>query len=241
MIQDNSFFIEESYNQEPGVVQHISGGLLFVRPQRDFSYTFTQEWPLAGQAHQLSFTIPYLFFDSNRFRGLGDILINYRYQLLSDERWAIAPRLSVIVPTGHKDEGFGNGVVGMQVALPVSRRLSKKFFAHGNLGLTVLPGVKGNVPSSKKTLTSEYIGASIVWLVGENVNVLLESVVSNNVAVGSSGEVEHTLETIVSPGLRFAINLEKLQIVPGIALPIDFRPQENRVGVFFYLSFEHPF
>ncbi len=41
-IQDNSFLVEEAYNQEAGVVQHIS---TFTRYQesKDWIYTFTQE------------------------------------------------------------------------------------------------------------------------------------------------------------------------------------------------------
>src|SRR5215475_6685724 len=43
-IQDNSFLIEEAYNQERHVVQHIS---TFSRMwnSKDWNYTFTQEWP----------------------------------------------------------------------------------------------------------------------------------------------------------------------------------------------------
>ena len=44
-IQDNSFLVEEAYNQEDGVVQHIS---TFERltNSRDWVYTQTDEWPL---------------------------------------------------------------------------------------------------------------------------------------------------------------------------------------------------
>ena len=43
-IQDNSFLVEEAYNQERNVVQHIS---TFSRlwNSKDWSYSFTQEWP----------------------------------------------------------------------------------------------------------------------------------------------------------------------------------------------------
>src|SRR6185437_8242001 len=46
-IADNSFLIEEAYNQEAGVVQHIS---TFSRPNGGgaWDYTFTQEWPFRG-------------------------------------------------------------------------------------------------------------------------------------------------------------------------------------------------
>ena len=39
---------------------------------------------------------------------------------------------------------------------------------------------------------------------------------------GESGTVEFSSGTIVSPGLRYAINIGKLQIVPGLAIPISF-------------------
>lgn len=54
-IQDNSFLIEEAYNQEAGVVQHINN---LRRQGRDWSYTFIQEWPIGSQTHQFSYNIP---------------------------------------------------------------------------------------------------------------------------------------------------------------------------------------
>jgi hypothetical protein len=46
---------------------------------------------------------------------------------------------------------------------------------------------------------------------------------------------------IVNPGFRYAINCKSgLQIVPGIALPIGIGPSAGELGIFLYLSFEHP-
>ncbi len=74
-IQDNSFLLEEAYNQEKGVIQHISA---FQRLRGgNWIYTFTEEWPVTSQRHQLSITLPVLGLDSRR--GLGDIALNYRY------------------------------------------------------------------------------------------------------------------------------------------------------------------
>src|SRR5215212_4686556 len=69
-IQDNSFLIEEAYNQERGVVQHIS---TFARPRAGnaWTYSFTQEWPLGGIQHQLSYTLPVQHDPDGT--GLGDI------------------------------------------------------------------------------------------------------------------------------------------------------------------------
>jgi len=55
-IQDNSFLIEEAYNQEYGVVQHINN-FLYLADANDWAYTFTQEWPVTGIRHQLSYTL----------------------------------------------------------------------------------------------------------------------------------------------------------------------------------------
>ena len=103
-IQDNSFLVEEAYNQEFGVVQHISS---FTRlwNSKDWVYSFTQEWPVPGDArHQLSYTL--LMQESGAFPGsgpgIGDVTLNYRYQLVGNgsARLAFAPRLSVILPAG---------------------------------------------------------------------------------------------------------------------------------------------
>src|SRR5581483_8134055 len=55
-IQDNSFLVEEAYNQEAGVVQHIS---VYSRlwNRKDWSYAFTQEWPGRNPRHQFSYTL----------------------------------------------------------------------------------------------------------------------------------------------------------------------------------------
>lgn len=67
-IQDNSFLIEEAYNQEAGVVQHILN-IVHTASRRSgadedqWSFVFTQEWPFFSQTHQLSYTLPYTFLD----------------------------------------------------------------------------------------------------------------------------------------------------------------------------------
>src|SRR4051794_16707075 len=55
-IQDNSFLVEEAYNQEPRVVQHIFA--MLRDGDHHWTGTFTQEWPAGGLAHQLSYTLP---------------------------------------------------------------------------------------------------------------------------------------------------------------------------------------
>ncbi len=88
-IQDNSFLIEEAYNQNFGVVQHISSFTRFWN-SKDWAYIFTQEWPVPGDArHQLSYTVP--FFHAGAFQdsgvGIGDVFLHYRYQALADSAY----------------------------------------------------------------------------------------------------------------------------------------------------------
>src|SRR5574338_1467311 len=80
-IRDNSFLLEEAYNQEYRVVQHISA---LVHDQKTglWSYSFTQEWPVPGMRHQLSYTIPIANEGGPGHRGVGDFALNYRYQLV---------------------------------------------------------------------------------------------------------------------------------------------------------------
>jgi len=214
-IADNSFLIEEAYNQERGVVQHISAWQRDLR-SRAWAFTFTQEWPFATQAHQLSYTIPIQRTARPSSTGLGDAALNYRYQLRADARVAIAPRLSMIVPTGSTARGLGSGHVGAQLNLPVSVMLGPTLVSHWNAGVTAVSRV-----------TAYNLGASMIWLVDPAFNVMFEIVWTDQTA--------GTHDIVWNPGIRWAHNFANgLQIVPGVAFP-DGR------GVLLYLSFEHPF
>jgi len=225
-IADNSFLIEEAYNQEAGVVQHISAWHRSLRSAA-WAYTFTQEWPVVVQRHQLSFTLPFERFGAGgaTVTGLGDIAINYRYQLAGGGGGAVAvaPRISLVTPTGSESKGLGSGAFGVQVNLPVSVTLAPQFVAHGNAGWSTTAGV------------DEYgLGASVVWLTRPTFNVLVEAVWSR---VEGGGEA-----LVVNPGMRWAHNFASgLQIVPGLAVPIGVGPSRGERGAFLYLSFEHPF
>ena len=244
-IEDNSFFIEEAYNQEEGVVQHISNLQFSFTRQKHLLYTFTQEWPLGGMDHQLSYTAPISLYSSSHPGGVGDILINYRYQLADNDGWAaVAPRLSVIFPTGSVKSELGTGTTGLQVNIPASKHLSQSFVAHLNAGFTYLPDIRdewGSSGTTKHTLISYNVGASVIWLTAETFNLMLEYTTSFSADVFEDGTNERTTDAIISPGLRWAVNLNSLQIVPGVGIPIMLGRGTVRTGVFLYLSFEHTF
>ena len=243
VIQDNSFLLEEAYNQEPGVIQHISTFTKY-RQSKDWIYTFTQEWPVPDETHQLSFTLPYQRMEASLDgrKAVGDILLNYRYQLLGngDATVAVSPRFSLILPTGDEKQLRGNGALGYQVNLPISVVLSKSFVTHWNLGATYTPNAK-NAAGDKADLSSWLFGQSFVWLAHPNVNALVEFVYTGGQQVTGPGKKEALNSFYINPGLRFAINFENgLQIVPGLAVPIGVGPSKGERAIFLYLSFEHP-
>jgi hypothetical protein len=242
-IEDNSYFIEEAYNQEFRIVQHISTGY-YQTNMKSFLYSFTQEWPAGGQNHQLSYTIPYQSMNAGA-RGLGDILINYRYQMWDEDNWGwIAPRISLVLPTGNTSMNLGNGVLGIQGCIPLSKRWSNELISHFNIGAIVLPNVEGTTERGTavhQTLLSYFAGTSGIWLLSSNFNLMCEVLYSHNSEIDESGTVVYSNQTIVSPGFRFAINLGDLQIVPGLAFPVVFESGRSTMNVYAYLSFEHPY
>src|SRR5436190_15759745 len=115
--------------------------------------------------HQLSYTVP--FSHAGGSTGFNDVLLNYRYQLLTegDGRPAIAPRASLILPTGNAGNGFGDGRAGLQVNIPVSKRFGD-VYVHGNAGTTWLPGVS----------RAQSVGGSAIWRAAPMFHLMFESV-----------------------------------------------------------------
>jgi hypothetical protein len=238
-IQDNSFLLEEAYNQESGIVQHIS---TFERADGgDWAYNFTQEWPLGGIRHQLSYTIPVKNFDGLG-TGLGDVALNYRYQLVGtpEARTVVAPRLSILLPTGDEEKGRGEGAVGFQVNIPLTLVVGSQLVTHWNAGATVTPSVP--VPLGGTSTTHSFkFGGSVVWLFRPSVNFLLETILDDSTVLQADGRLVDETGWLLNPGVRWAFDLGDLQIVPGVAYTIGLGEGPDENALFLYLSFEHPF
>lgn len=251
VIEDNSFLIEEAYNQEPGVVQHIFNAQYTTSGARHgWLFSFTQEWPVFSQDHQFSYTIPssHLIDGPDRIYGIGDILLNYRYQALEEGevKPAFAPRFSLILPTGNRDRETGNGVVGFQWALPFSKKLGSRFAMHTNLGLTYLPRVRARMGGStapfspRHSLVSYNLGASGIFALLPRFHLMLEWIGEFEESINDSGKTKREFQPVISPGFRAAVvNEEKLQIVVGAAAPIGLNRKADNYGTFLYLSIEH--
>ena len=207
-IEDNSFFIEEAYNQEEGIIQHI-----FTSSYNFSSKTvepiFTQEWPMFTQKHQFSYTLPMNYFSKNE----TELLLNYRYQLINKNGFAVSPRLSVAIE--NKNYNFS----GMKFNLPISKRWSNDFISHFNFELPDL-----------KNKNDFNLGMSGIYLLNENFNLMSELLYS---------KIENSNEIIFNPGFRHALNFDNLQIVSGVGFPLFINSNKIEKGIFLYLSFEH--
>ena len=244
-IQDNSFLIEEAYNQEPGVIQHIT---TFARlwNAKDWNATLTEEFPgRRNPRNQYSYTLVGMHaggFEESGV-GFGDLMLNYRYQLVGngDSRVAFAPRLSVVVPTGDVTRGRGSGGTGVQTNLPLSVVLHRRLVSHWNAGSTFIPRAQG--PDHSRAGAVGYnLGASLVYLLSPRVNFLVEVSESRFQSVVRPGGTEWTRASYLNPGIRWAYNFKNgSQIVPGVAVPIGIASSYGEAGIFLYLSFEHPF
>jgi hypothetical protein len=215
LIVDNSFLVEEAFNQDPGKVQNI---VTWTRARDGvWSGSFTQEWPVPGIAHQLSYTIP--FGGTGRAQGLGDVMLNYRYQIREqDDRGpAVAQRVSVVLPTGRAADGLGAGRAGVQVNLAVSRQFGN-VYVHANAGDTWVPDV---------TRAPQLAGSGI-WRAKQMVNLMLESVVVFGDAASAT----------VSPGIRGGWNVKDGQVVIGAAAPITRAHGHASAAVLTYFSYE---
>ena len=253
VIEDNSFLIEEAYNQEAGVVQHIFMATYNKDSQnRGWNFNFTQEWPVFSQDHQFSYSVPSSHFidGADRIYGIGDILLNYRYQALEEDdvKPAFAPRFSLILPTGNRNRGTGNGVVGYQWSLPFSKKLASRFAMHANFGLTYLPGVRSRLDGStgalspKRSLVSYNLGASAIFAILPRFQLMLEWVGPFEESINDRGKATREFMPILSPGFRAAVvSEEKLQVVVGAAAPIGLNHNATNVGALLYLSIEHNF
>ncbi len=231
-------------------MQHIG---TWMRPRDGGAWeaSFTQEWPAMGRRHQLSYTVPLQRLPDavGGARGIGDVAIHYRFMWLgaSGGPVAFAPRLSALLPTGDFHRGLGAPASGVQVNLPVSVTVSRRFVTHSNAGMTLVRegegiGPTGAPPSAEPGTRSFNLGQSVIWLAAPRLNLMLELAWERTEARGAPGDADLEESLLLAPGLRWAHDFESgLQIVPGIAVPIGLGPSRDERSVFLYLSFEHGF
>lgn len=221
-LQDNSFLVEEAYNQEEGILQHVG---LFIRD------TETDAWllqlrtdvPLGSIMQQASLVVP---IEGNGDTELADVRLDYRYQLTGNRNtvWAVAPRLSLILPTG--DDAHGHGNTAVEFVLPVSKVINRWLISHTNFG--------AHADFEEDFLVAELIaGQSFIFALNRSVHLMLEASLAE--------EGEHT-EIFISPGARFGwSSATGVQFVAGVGVPLGVGHSRGEEAVLVYLSVAHPF
>ena len=237
-IMDNSFLVEEAYNQEPGIFQNIFG---FQRNNGAWDFAFTQEWPSPSQTHQLSYTVPFSGFPGER--GFGDVMLNYRYEVVPEDPGipAIAPRVSLILPSGT--DAFTGDSIGMQFNLPVSKQRGN-FAFHANTGFTWYPrasSAPGFDDAERVSLLSPHLAGSGIYRLRPMLHLMVESVLEFEQVANVDGSKFRDTVFTLSPGARGGWNLGDKQLVLGAAVPITWVDSESSAGVLLYLSYELPF
>jgi DtxR family transcriptional regulator, Mn-dependent transcriptional regulator len=240
-ILDNSFLVEEAFNQEPGIFQNIAVATFF---DNAWTLGFTQEWPVVSQKHQFSYTLSALGFESLG-GGIGDTQINYRYQALMEGpgRPAFSPRLSLILPTGSVDKQRGSGSAGLQFNLPFSKQTGDWYW-HWNGGMTWIPRAEPvfplSTPNDTVSAVSPFFAGSGIYRLRPMFNLMLESVLQlqDNATAGDSG---HTRVFTLSPGARGGWDIGDHQLIVGAAVPVTWADGESNTGFLVYFSYELPF
>ena len=135
-ITDNSFLVEEAFNQEAGIFQNI-----FDAVRDDGDWALDLHAGVAGRLAGAPVLVHAVVARRRRTASaLGDTLLNYRYQALMEGpgRPAFSPRVSLILPTGNVGTAAARDRPGLQVNLPFSKQTGDVYW-HWNGGLTWLP------------------------------------------------------------------------------------------------------
>jgi hypothetical protein len=161
--------------------------------------------------------------------------------------WAmVIPRFTLILPTGNAAIGLGTGGVGIQFNLAITKRVSRKIATHYNAGYTLyihskrFDDVGGQrVMTFSKNLPFVNVGVGMNWYFIRKASFMLEYLFNQNTAIEETGDIAHIEQHVINPGLRYCIDNGRMQIVPGIGIPISFAEGSyEKTGIFVYLSLE---
>ncbi len=248
--EDNSFLLNEAFNQEKGVLQYASNFYFDDLRGGNFLYNFTNEIPLGGERHQIGYSLSYYLQNKETSTdgagGFGDVNVSYQYLLSGKKSWAmVVPSVTLIIPTAKN--GYGSGGLGAEADLYVTKRISRRVVTHYNFGYTYISSADlyittstgGRAVGYERDLQFKKIAASAIWYPARKFNLMLEYVSNFLTEITPDGSISDSHHITVNPGFRFAIDHNRVQIVPGVSAPIIFTDGKySQTGLFFYLSFE---
>ena len=239
-ITDNSFFVEEAFNQDPNVFQTI---FLFERsaPQ-DWGARFVQEWPARGMRHQVSYSLGFARDGSDaRF---NDVSVDYRLQVRDGAEGgpAFAPRASLLLARDDGTTPLDESGVGFEFNLPFSQERGP-IFLHWNAGLRWIPGAAtADVrPGSEVSLVSPFLAASAIVAVRPMLNVMLEGRFDSEELVAGPRATDRLAAYTIAPGVRGGWDLRSAQLVLGLSVPVVRSGGRTDAGALVYFSIEPPF
>ncbi len=241
-IEDNSFLLEEAFNQEWGIVQFIQKYQTSENAQ-GYEYVFENEIPITDKTHQFSYALTFARQDEEGHGALNDAVLNYRWQALNKEGVLVTERFGLVLPTGRVDNNAGNGVYGFEFMKSASIQLSDDFINHWNFGFSVLPHAKTADIDKRRTLTGFTAGTSLIYLWKDNFNFMLETLLESGQSTNPDGSKSADTALTINPGFRFAVDMDwkETQIVPGISFPTELLNGPTEHGVLVYLSIEPNF
>ena len=246
-IEGDSFYILEAYLQDTGYTSHTFNLVSFPSSPKDFYLSYSASWPFPDDRNQFGYTYTYSLPMNGTPQGSNDLYVSYSHEFLTEDEQGVtfSPQFSLVLPTGNVHKGLGFGTVGEDLLLPFSKRWNNKWVTHFNLGLTVFPQAEIIGPlgrTNTKNLVFFTGGASVIYLVNRHFNFLTEFITyKGNRVLPSTFHVNRYSQTIINPGLRFSIPWGRSEIVPGFSVPFAWTQKHFQVGMFFYLSINHPF
>lgn len=241
-MDDNSFLMDQGLVQDRGTVEHIFYAITYPSPPRDAYFNFIQEWGIA-ERHDLGFTLPITIFEKSG-DGLGDVFLDYRYQVVKGKRLNIAPRFSLILPTGNTNKNLGYDTVGFQNNWAMSVYWNRHFATHWNMGTTLLPQAKdilSNGSSERKFMANFNFGASAAWMLNHRLNLALEFLTNLGSEINNNRNINLFGQYILNPGVSTCIDIKSVSLIPGISAPLTWTRDNFEPGIYVYFSIQHPF
>lgn len=241
-MDDNSFLMDQGTVQTRGTVEHIFYIIAYPTSPKDAYLNWIEEWGFA-ERHDAGFTIPVTIFEQSG-DGLGDIFLDYRYHLIKEKTLNIAPRFSLILPTGSVRKNLGYDSVGFQNNWAISLYWNRHFATHWNIGTTLLPYAKELFPdggSARKFLANFNFGISNAWMVNHHLNLVLEFVSNLGSEINNNRNINLFGQYILNPGISTNVDFKSISIIPGVSIPLTWKRDNFQPGIYFYLSLQHPF
>ncbi len=196
VLEDNSFVVDEAFNQGKGSVQYMACYQHNRWKDADPVLSFCQELPLRSSRHQLGYSLAYVFhtgLQSNSLKpGPGDASVHYSYWLKNtSSRVMVVPKLIAWLPIGKAIHSNGSGGWGGKLSLAMTTKLSGKWVVHTNVLASRIWGSRhyfqygnatvaaGSVEFAKRNLNSLGVGFSVNYLLHPRFHFVLEKMLTS--------------------------------------------------------------